>query len=254
MNGDYYDGIFLVSKYTEISQKEIENKFIVERKEEELLTIPYDYYGFSKYVIYQRSLNYNHFYNLRIFNIFHEQEEPDRFIKSCFLAKNNNTSVTIFEDKFFDFVYEDDFIKIINFYFENLDNSSVLEKTINICYKEKYQLSDIAKLIINNEKQITILKENSSSNYSGNGDKLENPVIKTSIMSRVVLPKWLKENDIYVGMPVIPQFNTESPTGKVTDMWYVPNFTKEEWESEIKDSLSAEMRASNSEYFYRAKL
>ena len=147
---------------------------IFNRKEEELLTIPYDYYGFSKYVIYQRSLNYNHFYNLRIFNIFHEQEEPDRFIKSCFLAKNNNTFVTIFEDKFFDFIYEDDFIKIINFYFENLDNSSVLEKTINICYKEKYQLSDIAKLIINNEKQITILKENSSSNYSGNGDKLEN--------------------------------------------------------------------------------
>ena len=144
---------------------------IFNRKEEELLTIPYDYYGFSKYVIYQRSLNYNHFYNLRIFNIFHEQEEPDRFIKSCFLAKNNNTFV---EDKFFDFIYEDDFIKIINFYFENLDNSSVLEKTINICYKEKYQLSDIAKLIINNEKQITILKENSSSNYSGNGDKLEN--------------------------------------------------------------------------------
>ena len=147
---------------------------IFNRKEEDMLTIPYDYYGFSKYVIYQRSLNYNHFYNFRIFNIFHEQEEPDRFIKSCFLAKNNNTSVTIFEDKFFDFVYEDDFIKIINFYFENLDNPSVLEKTINICYKEKYQLSDIAKLIINNEKQITILKETSSSNYSGNGDKLEN--------------------------------------------------------------------------------
>ena len=37
LNGDYYDGIFLVSKYTEISQKEIENKFIVERKEEEIL-------------------------------------------------------------------------------------------------------------------------------------------------------------------------------------------------------------------------
>lgn len=147
---------------------------ILNRKEEDMLTIPYDYYGFSKYLIYQRSLNYNHFYNFRIFNIFHEQEEPDRFIKSCFLAKNNKTSVTIFEDKFFDFVYEDDFIKIINFYFENINNSSVLEKTINICYKEKYKLSDIAKLIIDNKKQITILKENSSFNYSGNGDKLEN--------------------------------------------------------------------------------
>jgi GDP-L-fucose synthase len=147
---------------------------ILDRKEEDLLTIPTDYYGFSKYIIYQRSLNYKHFYNFRIFNIFHEQEEPNRFVKSCFLAKNNNDCVTIFEDKYFDFVYEDDFIKIINFYFENINNSSVLEKTINICYNEKYQLSDIAKLIVENDNQISILKENSSFNYSGNGDKLDN--------------------------------------------------------------------------------
>jgi hypothetical protein len=69
---------------------------ILDRKEEDLLTIPTDYYGFSKYIIYQRSLNYKHFYNFRIFNIFHEQEEPNRFVKSCFLAKNNNDCVTIF--------------------------------------------------------------------------------------------------------------------------------------------------------------
>jgi hypothetical protein len=49
-----------------------------------------------------------------------------------------------------------------------------LEKTINICYNEKYQLSDIAKLIVENDNQISILKENSSFNYSGNGDKLDN--------------------------------------------------------------------------------
>ena len=37
LNGDYYDGIYLASKHIEISQKEIDNKFIVERKEEEIL-------------------------------------------------------------------------------------------------------------------------------------------------------------------------------------------------------------------------
>ena len=60
---------------------------ILNRCENELYTIPTDYYGFSKYLIYQRSLQYTHFYNLRIFNIFHANEEPDRFIKSCFIAK-----------------------------------------------------------------------------------------------------------------------------------------------------------------------
>lgn len=146
---------------------------ILNRAEEELLTIPTDYYGFSKYIIYKRSLAYNNFYNFRIFNIFHTNEEPDRFIKSCFIAKKNNDKVTIFEDKYFDFVYEDDFIKIVKFYLDNINNNKILEKTINICYNKKYKLSDIAKIIINNDDNINILNKVSLHNYSGNNAKLE---------------------------------------------------------------------------------
>jgi GDP-L-fucose synthase len=144
---------------------------ILNRKEYELYTIPTDYYGFSKYVIYMRSLQYHNVYNFRIFNIFHSKEEPNRFIKSCFIAKENNTPVTIFEDKYFDFVYEDDFIKILNYYLSNLDNN--LAKTINICYKQKYKLSEIAKLIDPNIN-LNILKEVSDNNYTGNSDLLYN--------------------------------------------------------------------------------
>ena len=147
------------------------NTDILNRKEEDLFTIPNDYYGFSKYVIYKRSLQYENIFNFRIFNIFHSYEEEDRFIKKCFLAKKNNTNVNIFEDKWFDFVYENDFIKIIDYYFSNINNRNILEKTINICYNQKYKLSDIAKLIVNSSN-ITILKENSLNNYSGNGEKL----------------------------------------------------------------------------------
>jgi CYTH domain-containing protein len=55
LNGDYYDGIFLVSKYSEISQKEIENKFIVERKEEEILAstpVKFDKFEITTYQDY----------------------------------------------------------------------------------------------------------------------------------------------------------------------------------------------------------
>ena len=72
---------------------------ILNRKEEELLSIPIDYYGFSKYMIYQRSLQHNNMFNFRIFNIFHTNEEPDRFIKACFLSKQDKRHFTIFEDK-----------------------------------------------------------------------------------------------------------------------------------------------------------
>jgi UDP-glucose 4-epimerase len=144
---------------------------ICNRKEKELYTIPKDYYGFSKYNIFKRSLQYDNVYNFRIFNIFHVNEEPDRFIKSCFLAKKNDTNVTIFEDKFFDFVYEDDFVKIVKFYFENVDTQINLQKTINICYEKKYKLSDIANIILDNNSKINIFKDNSM-NYSGNGSLL----------------------------------------------------------------------------------
>jgi nucleoside-diphosphate-sugar epimerase len=137
---------------------------ILNRKECELRTIPTDYYGFSKYVIHERSLQYTNIYNFRIYNIFHRNEEPDRFIKSCFL----NKQVTIFEDKYFDFVYETDFIKILNYYLTN----SNLEKTINICYKDKYRLSEIAKLI-NPDIELNIIKKESNNNYTGDGTLLD---------------------------------------------------------------------------------
>jgi len=144
---------------------------ILNRKESELNTIPNDYYGFSKYVIYHRSLQYDNVFNFRIFNIFHANEESNRFIKSCFIAKKNNTPVTIFEDKYFDFVYEDDFIKIIKYYLSNIGNK--LDKSINICYKQKYKLSDVAKLI-EPTIQLNIVKESSNNNYTGDGTLLDN--------------------------------------------------------------------------------
>jgi nucleoside-diphosphate-sugar epimerase len=145
---------------------------ILNRKESELNTIPIDYYAFSKYVINNLSLQYNNIYNFRIFNLFHSNEESDRFIKSCFLASKNNTVVTIFEDKYFDFVYEDDFIKILNYYLLNV-GSIKLEKTINICYQDKYKLSEVAKLIDPNI-QLNIIKKESINNYSGDGTLLSN--------------------------------------------------------------------------------
>jgi nucleoside-diphosphate-sugar epimerase len=150
---------------------------ILERKEEDLFTVPTDYYGFSKYLIYQRSLQYDHFYNLRIFNIFHANEAPDRFIKYCFLAKKNNEKVTIFNDKLFDFVYEDDFIQIIKYYCDHFISREKLLKTINICYDDKYTLSDIANLILP-KHQVIVLDDKLTSNYCGDSSLLKSLNLK----------------------------------------------------------------------------
>jgi UDP-glucose 4-epimerase len=147
------------------------------RKEDELQTVPTDYYGFSKYLMYKRSLQYAHIVNFRIFNIFHPNEEPDRFIKACFLAKQSGNPVTIFHDKYFDFMYEDDFIKIIRFYIEKW-SINVLPKTFNLSYSEKYKLSDIAALILVDKDKIIIKDSDCLYNYCGNSDLLTTLNIK----------------------------------------------------------------------------
>jgi hypothetical protein len=79
--------------------------------------------------------------------------------------------MNIQDDKYFDFVYYLDFIKIIEYYVNNIDNQEILPKTINISYDKKYKLSEIAKLISPNIK-LNISIENSKNNYSGNPEKL----------------------------------------------------------------------------------
>ena len=147
------------------------NTDIMNRKEEDIFTIPTDFYGFSKYVIYSRSLQYKQIYNFRIFNIFHELEEGDRFIKMCFVAKQNNSNVAISNDKYFDLVYKDDFVKIVKYYIDNCDKQDALDKTLNICYDRKYLLSDVAKLILP-PAQIVIENIDLSHNYCGDNSKL----------------------------------------------------------------------------------
>lgn len=138
--------------------------------EDALVSVPKDYYGFSKYMIYKRSLSYSNVFNFRIFNIFHANEEDNRFIKACILAQRDKTRVTIFKDKWFDFMYEDDFIKVVRHYL-TAPTIYDLKKTINLSYQTKYRLSDIARLIVDHN-YIDVIDPITSHNYCGNGDQL----------------------------------------------------------------------------------
>lgn len=140
---------------------------IMNRKEYELETIPTENYDLSKYIIYQRSVLYHNIYNLRLFNIFHSNENEYKFIKKCFINKNN---VIITEDKYFDFFYEEDFIKVLKYYINNIFNQNNLIKTINLCYTKKYKLSEIYELITKQKYDKILI--NSETNYCGNNDLL----------------------------------------------------------------------------------
>jgi UDP-glucose 4-epimerase len=145
---------------------------IFKRRESDMFSIPTDVYGFSKYIIYQRTISHANIFNLRIFNVFHKNEENDRFIKSCILSKKNGTIVNIYNNKYFDFFYMDDFIAVVRYYIENIDNNVNLDKTLNLCYSKKYTLFDIAKMIIGDENLIITHNDECKYNYCGDNTLL----------------------------------------------------------------------------------
>jgi GDP-L-fucose synthase len=148
---------------------------IFKRKETDIHSIPRDYYGFSKYMIYQRGLACDNFFNMRIFNIFHELEEPDRFIARCVNIAKNGGVLEIYENKYFDFFYKDDFVSVVKYYIDNVGNKEKLFKTLNLSYEEKHTLADIAKIIIgaDADKQIIVHNDKRERNYCGDNSQLK---------------------------------------------------------------------------------
>ena len=108
-------------------------------------SLPLDPYGMSKILIAKSGEAFEKFFNIRIFNIFSEDELPTRMIKGNIQRYINKEKMIIHQDKYMDFMYFDDFMNIINFYV----NNDKCPKSINCSYKQKYLLSDIAKIINN---------------------------------------------------------------------------------------------------------
>lgn len=141
------------------------------RNEDDIWTVPRDYYGFSKYIINERARQFSNVYQLRIFNIFHKDEEPDRFVRGCITSKQNGQPFTIMQDKYFDFFSATDFVAVVDFYLRNFDSvgrlvqgddiyEKFLPKAMNLCYLEKTKLSDIARYIMGDDYDRLVTIEN----------------------------------------------------------------------------------------------
>jgi nucleoside-diphosphate-sugar epimerase len=115
--------------------------------------LPDDPYGFSKNIIGRLLHNYDNSYNLRIFNVFANDEAERRMIKNNIMNYITDQPIVIHQDKYMDFIYVDDFIKIIELYIRDEN----LPKEIDCVYNTKFKLSDIANLINNlSDKKVPI--------------------------------------------------------------------------------------------------
>jgi len=104
------------------------------------------FYGLGKKVINESIKNKDKFHNIRILNVFDENELDYKFIRSNIKKYFYNQNIEIFQNKYMDFFYMPDFIKLIDYCINNK-----IPKVIDCCYKNSPTLYDVAQIINNLE-------------------------------------------------------------------------------------------------------
>ena len=119
--------------------------------------LPEDYYGFSKNIITRLFSTDENIYNLRIFNVFSHNESKGRMITNSVLNYIDKKPIIINQDKMMDFMYFEDFYKILTKYI----NQNNLPNDIDCVYDKKIKLTDIAEIINNlSDYNVDVILEN----------------------------------------------------------------------------------------------
>ncbi len=107
--------------------------------------IPSDDYGFFKYIITKSLPSFPNIYNLRLFGIFGKYEDLQiRFISNAIVKALSGMDITIKKNVVFDYLYIDDFIKIL----QTILNARTLPyQVMNVCTGTTVELKQLAEII-----------------------------------------------------------------------------------------------------------
>ena len=120
--------------------------------------LPTTPYGYSKKVIAKSILHQDNFYNIKIFGVFDENELDTRFIKANIKRYIAKESIQIYQNKFMDFFYMEDLVKVVTYYIEE-ENPP---KEFDCVYEEGSPTLSQLSLMINSldEHKVKIFVEN----------------------------------------------------------------------------------------------
>lgn len=144
------------------------SRTLINVKEDELFDCnPTDTYGMSKNVTSRIAHVTDDWYILRLFGVFYPTEAHSRL-----LPKILSNSLVVLEDKYFDYLYLEDLLPVVEYFI----NEDPKYKDINVTYPEKMLLSEFVKRFcsIHKLKGDNIVFGNFSElSYTGNCDRLE---------------------------------------------------------------------------------
>jgi len=130
--------------------------------------IPYDEYGFSKYIISKYIEKTENMYSLRLFGIFGKYEDYEfKFISNAIVKNLLHLPITIRQNVNFSWLFIDDFLKILDYFLTH----DPIYSTYNIIPSSPTDLVSIAQLInSHSEFKSDICVENDGLNLEYSGD------------------------------------------------------------------------------------
>ena len=149
------------------------HKPIIDIKEEEYLKKqPLDEYGFYKSITSKYIEKCNNIVQLRVFGAYGEYENYRyKFISNAIVKNLLHLPIVISQNVYFDYIYIDDLVKIIDWFIHNENK----ERIYNVTTGSKIDLINLANII--NEvsdfhSEIKIINEGLNNEYSSNNQRL----------------------------------------------------------------------------------
>ena len=134
--------------------------------------IPHNDYGLAKYIIGKQIEFSENIYNLRIFGLFGKYENwRTTFISGACCKALKGLPITIRQNVFFDYLFIDDFCKIIKWFIDNKGKY----RSYNITSGKKRDLVSIAqvvKKVCNSDVPIYVCKEGLANEYTADNQRL----------------------------------------------------------------------------------
>jgi len=164
-NQDYFTKLINLGSGAEYNK----NRNLRKIKETEFgKEIPYDEYGFSKYIISKYIEKTENMYCLRLFGIFGKYEDYEfKFISNAIVKNLLHMPITIRQNVNFSWLYIDDFLNILDYFLTHDPKYS----TYNITPSSPTDLVSIAQLInSHSEFKSDICVENDGLNLEYSGD------------------------------------------------------------------------------------
>ena len=134
--------------------------------------IPEDYYGFSKYSISKYIQKSNNIYCLRLFGVFGLFEDYRyKFISNSILKNKIQMPITIVQNVYFDWLYIEDLMKIIQYFIKNNPDSNIFNITTGKV-TDIYSIAQMINKFSDFKSTINVINKGLNNEYSGNNERL----------------------------------------------------------------------------------